>query len=246
MANQATANDCGAVVSTNQSEPSWMKLAGKLILAISSLCFAAAGQAHIVPEFKGGITPAAIFSGGKSAVDHCLVAGQHDLPGCLVGYYKNHGASKQAIKFLQLTSGYIQKITRYGNISIILAHVMAADHTQQIYLVNTQGDFIDPDYPSKEMAEKLDRQFQTNEQYHALLKADPMIFYFNNDLTPKVKLDQSGQVTVLFSYRITNCMACAPKALGTVAFNFNRAGDLQGVELLSVKSMLNTAHAKED
>ena len=242
MANQATANDCGAVVSTNQSELSWMKLAGKLILAISSLCFAAAGQAHIVPEFKGGITPAAIFSGGKAAIDHCLVAGQHDFPGCLVEYYKNHGASKQAIKFLQLTSGYIQKIIPYGHISIILAHVMAADHTQQIYFVNTKGDFIDPDYPSKELAAQLDRQFQTNEQYHALVKANPMIFYFNNDLAPEVKQAQNGHVTVLFSYRITNCMACAPQALGTVAFNFNRTGDLQDVQLLSVKP--KTAHAE--
>ena len=221
------------------------KVAANLILLMSSLCFAAAVEAHIVPEFKGGITQAAIFSGGKAAVDHCLEPGDHDLPGCLVRYYKNHGASKQAIKFLQLTSGYIQKIIPYGHISIILAHVMAADHTQQIYLVNAQGDFIDPDYPSKEMAEELDLQFQTNKQYHALVKANPTIFYFNDDLTPEVKRAKNGHVTVLFSYRITNCMACAASAVGTVAFNFNRAGDLQGVELLSVKSKLKTAHADE-
>lgn len=219
-----------------------MNLLRKLIATgflLTSISGFAATTNNFIPLFKGGLLPEAIFPQGRAAINHCFVAGNHDVPQCLLQYYQRHGASSQAIAFLQLTGGYIEKMATYGKITVILAHVMAADHSQQIFIVNTEGDFFDAEYLSKGIADSLDRQFNKNTQYQALVKSNPLIFYLNDDLTPQVEQDKNGSISVLFSYRITECMACAKKAFAKVAFNFDRKGKFKNIKLDSVTKVPN-------
>lgn len=200
-----------------------------LMLLFISICYA-----NNVPIFKGGIKQSAVFNQGAAAVHYCLTPTNHDVPSCLLQYYKSHGASAQAIEFMKLSHGYIQKINYQRNLAVVLANVLAGDHSQAIYIINTQGDFLDPVYLDQTLDKNLQNQFNKNKQYQALVKKNNNLFYINADLAPQVEQTKNGNLSVIFNYRIASCMACAKVASAKVAFNFYNNGKFKNIVLLAV------------
>jgi hypothetical protein len=207
-----------------------------ILVVFSTSCFANAIVTNI-PIFKGGLNNNSYFQQGDSAIKYCQK--KHGaIDKCLVNYAKKHNASKQAIEFMKLTSGYINKIDQHGNIAIITANVVAADHNQEIFIINKDGDFINPNTAAS--SQEIGNLLSKEPLFKALGKNGyhPMSF-LQTDVAPQIKINTDGQQAVVFSYRLTNCMACENAGVANISYNFENNGKFKDISVINITADKN-------
>lgn len=205
---------------------------------ISAIAYAApnTNPVKMVPEFKGGLSQTDVFSQGQAMLQYCMGnnSPQQNFKQCLNAYAKQHGATAKEIKFTDLVSGYIAKVQNVGDVSVVYAGVMGADHSDGYYIVTKKGGFINVD--GFAVLKRIEAKIKANSQYAAIKQANPKSDLFpGNHTAPQIKQNANKGDSILFNYRILNgCMACAANGKATVAFDFNKQGEFTGVKVVSV------------
>lgn len=163
---------------------------------------------------------------------------------CVTDRMQAAGANKNAIAFTKLLNGqgFLADFHETGLVDVARVNVIAADHSEEFYLVNGKPNPINVDDPG--ILAPMTTALKTNPNYQALLKDYPnLLFWSGNHQFPSSTRGANGDQQFIFSYTLKDsCNACATVGLAEIAFNFNPTGVFLGTRLISV----TRTHAKEN
>jgi hypothetical protein len=189
--------------------------------------------AMVLPAFNGGFQPTAMWQAPLDTIKKlsvtCSQKAQNpsDYQDCEIQYMQQHGASAAALAFFKETHGWINDYRRYGNLTVVQALVMAADHSDAFYIINPLGAMIDVD--DYELLKTID--LSAAKSFQAILKKYPKaMLWFGNHNFP---IASKNKQRLIFKYQLKDgCNACARAGYAWIGFDFDKAGNLKEVKLL--------------
>lgn len=155
---------------------------------------------------------------------------------CVTDAMRQYGASSQAIAFTTMLQGqgFLSAFRATGQVDIAQATVIAADHSDEFYLVNGKPTPINIDDPA--ILEQTTNVMNQNIQYRAIHTQYPQVMLWpGNHTFPTVTKNPSGGQRFIFTYPLKNgCNACATIGYADIGFDFNNGGTFLGPQLISV------------
>lgn len=186
----------------------------------------------VLPEFQGGFQTKAMWKVPNSIIHELQVdcSKQAQSPqafqACQLNYMQQHGATKQALVFFKATNGWVQDFRRYQHVTVVKSLVMAADHAEEFFIINSKGVVIDVDDYNLLKTINLN----SKQEFKDILKCYPkatLWFGSHNFPTP------AGPSRLIFSYVIKDgCNACAIAGHAWLAFDFDTQGNFKSIKLI--------------
>jgi hypothetical protein len=186
-----------------------------------------------LPEFQGGIQPIAVWQIPDKLHEQCnQVISPDDYLDCMITGMQKANASQQAIAMMKFSRGTIIDYKKMGSVTVVRVAVPAADHSEEFYILNNNGDVIDVD--DQAILSGID--ISKAPTYQAILQKYPSVSLWPGNHQYPVENDLPNSITQLvFTYSLLNgCMACELAGIAKVALNFDNTGVFQGAQLLAL------------
>ena len=122
--------------------------------------------------------------------------------------------------FLNEEAGFFRVIKHYDDMDIVKAQVIAADHSEEYFIITHTGELLIPQRMGSNLALKEDKH------YPELIKKYPKAELFGEILGfPKMKKLAKHQTRLIFKQYILNgCWACDKAGIASVAYDFDSHG----------------------
>jgi hypothetical protein len=186
-----------------------------------------------LPEFQGGIQPNAVWQIPDKLHEQCNQTNSpDDYLDCMITGMQKAKASAQAIAMMKFSRGTVIDNKKMGNVTVLRVAVPAADHSEEFYVINNNGDLIDVD----DQAILSGIEISKASNYQSILQKYPSVSLWPGNHQYPVENDlPSGITQLVFTYSLLNgCMACELAGIAKVALNFDSVGNFQGAQLLSL------------
>ena len=181
-----------------------------------------AAETHVLitrfPELEQGLMPQNIQRCHATVEPECEI---HKsivmLMNCADDKMKTLPYCQQNYAFLTKKHAFIRSIKEYGNIGLLYATVVAADHNDEYFLIDSQGNVIEP-------SGALD--IKRVKQYKNIVKQYPNVFLEPMTVAPPIyKKLKNGQQALIFQQLLKNgCHGCSQAGLANVQYAFDKDG----------------------
>lgn len=186
----------------------------------------------VLPEFQGGFQTKAMWKVPNGVIQTMMQdCSQHarnaqDFRACQILFMQQHCASEQAIAFFKAKSAWIQDFRRYQPVTVVKSLVMAADHSEEFFIINSKGVVIDVDDYNLLKTINLN----SKREFKDILKRYPKAtLWFGGHHFPT----PAGPSRLIFSYVIKDgCNACAIAGHAWLAFDFDTQGNFKSIKLI--------------
>jgi hypothetical protein len=200
-----------------------------------------ASNATLIPAFVGGVRKDALLRDPQAIIaisSHCYDAasGTQDVTAaagqCIGNELKRIGASAQAIAFANYAPvpSAIEYFTSYRDAAVVYAVMRWADGASGWCLIGVSGEAVGMWEPT---GAEHDPKFVTFAQTHP-----NATLWMPVDKADEPSMAELGKGTesLVFTFTIKTCHACAVIGHALIGFEFDRAGHYDGAELLSIAS----------
>lgn len=200
-----------------------------LVIFVSSTAIAAPENVQIIDSFKGGLNIDLINQCNEKVESLCNQDDQSIMQymQCTKKTMQDLDYCQQNLAFLNATSGYFENIKQYDNIAVINAMVIAADHSEAYFIVDSQGELVSP-------TDALDLKQADNYAQIAAKFNRVMLWPIPYTFPSVKKLDDGGQRVVFQQLLLNGCHACEQAGIAKVAYDFSPDGHYTGISLLEL------------
>lgn len=216
-----------------------------LLLSLTLFTVTALAASITLPEFVGGVNSNAIWNPSAKTlqtVKQLCIKNPSNYLECFNDAMHDVGASSQALAFNKYTNGWITRYQQYGKIFLIYAQVLAADYSDAIYFINTQGAVINID--DWDILQTL--AYGQNLQYAELKNKYPKMFLsMSNHQSVKLASLPNNVQRFIFQYPLVNgCHACAVVGYANIGWDFDSNGNFINLSLLDIKTVTKSLYNK--
>ncbi len=202
--------------------------AAALVLQVS-VVLAAEQSVVNVPVFAGGLQVKNINQCNQMIQNQCQMQAIQKRLNCLEHIMSEQPMCTQNLALLKTKRGIFKEIKKYNSIDVVYAEVAAADHSDEYFMVNPQGDLM-------ELAGDLN--LKNNRAYDKLHKKFPDATLWPITANwPAEQLMPRKAFQLIFKQKLTDgCYACKIAGYADVAYTFKDDGELIGVKLQTITS----------
>jgi hypothetical protein len=200
-------------------------------LILISLVFFNFSYADNIPVFVGGLHEKTLAVCYQDVLVSCK-AKQLDSENlsCFQGQMAKQDTCDQGLAFLKASNGTVEKIEHHQYIDVVYATVIAADHSDDFFMIGHAGDFVN-------LLGTPDLNIRKASGYKKIAKRFPGVILWpvsdaSLDFPKHVQL-KSGGDRIIFQQEMTNeCLACEKAGVAQVAYDFDTQGKFIGASII--------------
>lgn len=203
---------------------------------LSFLSFSAYAVDSVVllEAFKGGLDEEDIERCSSEIIGFCETSDSFkSYLDCSKSHMQALPYCKQNLALLNEKMGVFKVIKHYGSVYLVNADVLAADHSEEYFMIDKQGELVD-------LTSNLD--MKKIEDFDIIAKKYPKVSLWPTAYAnPKVETQKDGKVRLIFQQLLLNgCFACEQVGIAHVAYDFSATGKYLGARVIELDPELNS------
>jgi hypothetical protein len=188
----------------------------------------------VISSFIGGLKEQNIRDCEKKMQHACKNISVFKTKECFTPLMTKEKTCQQNLAFLNEEAGFFKTIKNYGPAQVVHAQVIAADHSENYFIVTHSGELIVPLRMGAEI------KLSSNKNYHQILKKYPQAKELFGEILgfPKsIKLTQHRTRLIFKQYLLNGCWACEKAGIAEVGYDIDAKGKFLGMRLIHLTSM---------